>query len=578
MNAKKHYVPFWIKLSLIYSVIVLSIFSITLPLVFPQIIDHSKQEVQRQLDNQAVHVIDTLDYQLETMRNIYIRLKSDSLLQMALQAQDHQEQLQAQKYIIRVISTLSNIWNSAIYIQLYDCRSDYFYSSRSYSTAALVDRSWMDDLDDLHGMYNFHVVLDKNNYDTRCLVIGDTIHQSLIYEKLAYFSVNIVLSSLGNQILPPDFTEGTLQILTDESGNYVLGDRISAEVPFYLLKGGSLKLNGQKYIISQASSAAYGFTYYILTPEKDAYSSLHMLLNAILAIVFGVLVVAISISFLLARQITTPINQLTDMVTNYSGDIDSQNVIWDLKLNNEFSLLNKRLVQMSAKISTLIHDVYEQQIVKQQLELRTLYKSINPHFIYNILDAIQWELRLGQTNAALNTLYTFSHYLRNTLVLNQEQKTVAALRASIQGYCDLQNTVSDEVDCHVQFPSELDSCLVPSMIVLPLVENCFVHAFPDTFSGEKQISVSAETEADFLVIHVEDTGCGISPDDLAVIRQLLAAPLEYELDNNSTRFFALKNIQSRIRLSCGEGYGLKITNLARGTRFSLYLPLQGKEM
>ena len=265
------------------------------------------------------------------------------------------------------------------------------------------------------------------------------------------------------------------------------------------------------------------------------------------------------------------------MVTRYNGNEETHNVIRDLKLNNEFSVLNARLVQMSDKISTLISDVYQQKIARQELELQTLYKTINPHFIYNILDTIQWELRLDRKDCALQTLYSFSHYLRNTLVINQKTETVAALETSVRDYCDLQNTVSDQVHCEIQIPGALADYLVPSMVVLPLVENCFTHAFPADFTGEKNIRISARITEQNLIILVADTGCGIRPEDMSIIRRILEDPLNFELEERSTRFFAIKNIQSRIHLSCGREYGIKISSTENGTDSALYLPLQKKQ-
>lgn len=577
MKKEKTFIPFWLKLFLFYSVIMLCMFAIAQTIVFPQITGHSKSEIQDQLDAQAAHVIDSLEFQLESMRSIYIRLKSDNLLQNALLTEDESEQPQAQKYIIKSINTLSSIWNPSIYITLYDCNSDYFYSSRYLTNTYMGDRTWMNEIDAYHGMFNFRIVIDVNDNDIRCLTIGDTIHKSLLYEKLGYFSVNIIISALESQIFPPDYTDDTLQIMVDENGNYVMGDQIPEQKELPKFSDDVLILNGQKYIISHASSETYGFTHYILIPEQDAYHNLNMLLNLNIATILVVMLITILLSFILARQITIPINQLTSMVAGYNGDAETQHEIRDLHLNNEFSILNDRLVQMSDKITSLIQDVYQQKIIQQQLELRTLYKSINPHFIYNILDTIQWELRLNQTEGAINTLYAFSHYLRNTLVLNQEQKTLKEAKAAIQDYCNLQNIVSDQVIYESRIPESLDSYVIPSMVVLPLVENCYIHAFPNTFEGERKIIVSAHIMEQKLVICVEDTGCGIAPEDLRVIDRILESPLTFELKDGSTRFFAVKNLQSRIHLSCGTQYGLKVSSSGTGTISTLYLPLQKKE-
>ena len=571
------YIPFWLKLFLAYSAVIICVFGIVLTLVFPQIIRHSKAEIKKRMDASSAHVIESLEYQLDTMRSIYIKLKSDPHLQDAFQARSSDAVHAPDRYIIETMNSLSQIWNRSIYIYIYDCQNNTFYNSKLLSSTSMTDSSWINDIEQTHGMFNFRIATDKNDFDKATLTIGDTIHQSLFYKKLAYFSVNINLLSLERQILPPGDTAHTLQIITDRTGAFVLGDHIQPEgTPFHFQED-RLLLNGKQYIVSHAVSPHYGFTHYILVPEQEAYHDLNLVLYVILMTVLGILVMAILISFFLARQTTIPIKQLTDMVTQYNGNDETRPVIKDLHLNNEFSILNTRLIQMADKISTLINDVYQQEINQQQLELQTLYKTINPHFIYNILDTIQWELRLHKTDCALKTLYSFSHYLRNTLVMNQELRTMKALEAAVQDYCDLQNIVSDQINCEIHIPNELADYVIPSMVVLPLVENCFIHAFPDDFSGEKKITVSAHATEENLIISIADTGCGIAQDDLLTIEKVLENPLNFELEEGNTRFFAIKNIQSRIHLSCGKNYGIKITSTEDGTNSVLYLPLQTKQ-
>ena len=571
---KRAYIPFWLKLFSFYSAIIVCLFTITLAVLFPRIVDHSKAEVQNRLNDQAEHVIKNLEYRLDTMRSIYIKIKIDEHIQDAFLANGFSNRLEAQKYVSEKISTLTNIWGREIYVQIYDAVSGTFYNSNIMTTTPMQDQDWIQQINREHGMFSFKIITDYNEGGTRCLFIGDCIKRALIHEKLGYFSVYVNLNELSRQILPPNYTKGTLQILLDQDGNYVLGDWPPGLEGIRLDDQNTLSLDGKKYLICQATSDLYHFTHYILAPEQEAYMDLKVLLNVTMATVLCILVLAIFVSFMLARQITTPIEQLTEMVSRYNGDTATQSEIRDLRLNSEFSILNDHLVRMAQKISSLINDVYQQRILHQQLELQTLYKTINPHFIYNILDTIQWELRLDRKDNAIKTLYAFSHYLRNTLVLNNKQKSLKSVTLSVQDYCELQSNVAEQVSYEFHIPKELESCVLPSMVVLPLVENCYTHAFPEDYEGICKITVSAWTEQEKLVICVEDSGCGISPEDMDTIHEILKGPLDFELKDQSTRFFAVKNIQSRIRLACGPEFGLEIVSTGHGTQSVLYLPLQ----
>lgn len=578
-NMKKSFIPFWLKLFACYSAIIVFMFTLALAIIFPRITTHYKKEAQNQLVEQADQVIDNLEYQLDLMRGIYISIMVDEYLQNAFMNQTSSEDfdIESSKYISEKLSTLSNIWGGTTYVYLYNSASDTFYSSDALSSIALYDKSWLDLAKLNQGMYGFQVSTDGNKVaNPSILSLSGTIRRNIIGEEIGYFCVNLKLPHLKLLIIPPKYTEGTLHILMDKHGTFVMGDSGVMVDQASLTGNETISLDGTKYLVCSSTSKAYGFTHYILTPIEEAYYELHLLINIVIFTIFLIILATIFISYLLAKQITSPIQKLTTMMNSYQGDSDSLSEIQDLQLTNEFSVLNEGLIHMSERINTLINDVYQHQIMHQQLELKTLYKAINPHFIYNVLDSIQWALRLKKTDTAIETLYTFSNYLRNTLILNQDTQTVKAMRNAIQGYCDLHQIFLEDIICEINVPEELDDHILPSMLILPLIENCFLHAFPGDYEKEKKITVDAKIMDSNLVICVADTGTGISAEDLHTIQQVLHNPLSYQLEEDSTRFFALKNVQSRILLTCGADYGMEIDSDTTGTIVTVYLPLQKK--
>lgn len=578
---KKKFVPFWLKLFACYSAIIICMFSIALIIIFPKITSHYRKETQLQLQEQAEQVIDNLEYQLDLMRGIYMSIIIDEHLQNAFLNQDPSDtfSIDSIKYISEKLSTISNIWGGTTYVYLYNNATQTFYSSETLSTISLTDTSWLDIAKTQQGMYTFHVGRDTNRPSHHSILsLSGPIRKDITGNELGYFSVNLKLPIYEALTIPPKFTDGTLHMLFDRNGTFVMGDT-AISVEESLLEGkDSFELDNEKYLVCSVSSKEYGFSHYILTPIEEAYYELNLLINVIVVTICTIILASIFISFFLAKQITSPIEKLTTMMNRYQGDSDSLSVIEDLHLTNEFHVLNDGLIHMSSRINTLINDVYQHQIMHQQLELKTLYKAINPHFIYNVLDSIQWELRFNKTETALETLYTFSNYLRNTLILNQDTQSIQTMRNAVHGYCNLQQILMDDIICEYNIPEELDDYILPSMLVLPLVENCFVHAFPVEYEREKKITISAELMDSNLIIRVKDTGSGICAEDLHTITLLLRNPLSYQLEENSTRFFALKNIQSRILLTCGENYGMEVTSDSAGTLVTMYLPIQKKHL
>ena len=572
--AQKKYIPFWIKLFFCYSTLIVCIGFLILAVIYPRITTHSKKEIRSQMTKQADQVITTLEYQLDQMRGMYIGISIDETLQKLFIGSDHHS-LETRDYIIQKFETMTNIWGNTTFVYLYDTDSELLYDSRSLSTITMVDPSCINHARDHEGMFKFQVIEDTNHsiIPTKVLTIGGALRMNIIGEPVGYFCVNLSLKDVSSLLLSPVYQAGTLQILLDGDGNHILGDQIILpdNISSY---NGTITLDDIEYLIVSSHSTKYNYTHYILTPTKEAYSDLNLLTNVMITTCIISILISILASYIMARQMTSPIKRLTKMVEDYQCDADVPVQLEDLNLSNEFHVLNDGLIHMSERINTLINDVYRHQIMHQQLELKTLYRAINPHFIYNILDTIQWELRLKKTDLAIETLYAFSNYLRNTLILKQDTTKMQSIRTSVDGYCKLQALFYDDVEYEIHIPEDLDEYTLPSMLVLPIVENCFTHAFPDTMEGQKKIIVNAYTDQDYLIITVQDTGIGISEEDLNTIRQVLVNPLSYKLKEDSTRFFAIKNMQSRILLSCGEKYGMEIDSNEHGTKVTLFLPLQ----
>ncbi len=574
---RKNFIPFWLKLFFCYTAIIVCMFSVILAIIYPTVSSHSKKEIQTRLTEQATQVIKQLDFQLDSMRGIYISIMIDETLQDAFIENETSNFLETYSYIIQKMENISNVWNLTTFVQLYDIDSNLFYDSRVLSSAPLTDDRGFEHARQNEGMYKFAVIEDSNlAKGTRTLSIGGTIRKDIVNQELGYFCVKLNLTRLQNLILAPSYTDGTLQILTDSEGKYVIGDNVPLLDALTSTTSDTITFNDTEYLLCKSVSNVYDFSHYILTPVDEAYQELNMLMKAIIMTIIMVILISVVISFLLARQITSPIKKLTNMMNNYQGDANSLSVIQNLNLSSEFHILNDGLIQMSDRITTLINDVYQHEIMHQQLELETLYKAINPHFIYNVLDSIQWVLKLDKKETAIKTLHNFSSYLRNVFILNKDSQTIESMKNAINGYCNLQSILYDDIEFEMHIPEELNHYELPSMLVLPIVENCYTHAFPNDFKGIKRVEVHAFTSKDNLIIQVCDNGCGISEKDLCTIEQLLRAPLSYPLDESSTRFFAFKNLQSRILLSCGADYGMEIKNGEKGTLVTLFLPLKTK--
>ena len=196
--------------------------------------------------------------------------------------------------------------------------------------------------------------------------------------------------------------------------------------------------------------------------------------------------------------------------------------------------------------------------------------QINPHFLYNTLEVINWEAidLLGAGNNISQMLLCLSSNLR---YITQKNGRLVALREELDNlakYITLQKLFTDDkISFSFRIDNQLLESKVPKLILQPLVENALTHGLPNASYGIVRICV--QERCDGVRIKVLDNGKGFSPEKLKTIQN----DLEQENTALRTRHLGLQNIDSRLKLLYGKEYGLSIrTKQSRGTCITVFLP------
>lgn len=205
---------------------------------------------------------------------------------------------------------------------------------------------------------------------------------------------------------------------------------------------------------------------------------------------------------------------------------------------------------------------------KQELKIQLFRSQINPHFFFNTLYSIQSYVLNNEPMQSSRYLGKFARLMRAVLELNENASiSLEKELALLEDYLELEKLrFEDKFDYHIDYPKEMATFSIPTMILQPFVENAVVHAFTEISSGG-QICLSVKEEDSYLLVEIEDNGKGFSKKP---------GP-----DKPGKRSMALELIGQRLKLlsqSDGENYHFKIYNLndqgaKPGTRVRLYLPL-----
>jgi two-component system sensor histidine kinase YesM len=281
-----------------------------------------------------------------------------------------------------------------------------------------------------------------------------------------------------------------------------------------------------------------------------------------------ILVGALLISQKITTGITEPIRKLCE-ITRLAGSGDFA-VRAQEGSKDELAVLNTSFNQMVEKIGNLVEDIRIEQLNLRATELKLLQAQINPHFLYNTLDAIIWQAEAGQTEQVVMMVSSLSDFFRTTLSKGRDYITVAEEEAHIRSYLQIQQfRYRDILEYKIQIPETLYGYQILKLTLQPLVENALYHGIKNK-RGLGHIVVTGQEEDGKLVFTVRDNGIGMKKDRLCFVRQMIAGEQKAE---DSPSGFGLSNVEQRIRLNHGSGYGLTIdSEYGKGTEAKVVIP------
>lgn len=221
----------------------------------------------------------------------------------------------------------------------------------------------------------------------------------------------------------------------------------------------------------------------------------------------------------------------------------------------------------------------EEQVTREQKLLRKaefelLQAQINPHFLYNTLDAIVWSAEAGNQKQVVKMVGSLSDFFRSSLNKGKELVSIREELSHVRSYLEIQQIrYQDILSYDIDVPQELYDNEIPKITVQPVVENALYHGIKNRRGGGKILVTGTVADKDYCII-VSDDGMGMDKDHLEEIRA--------ELSGNSKgngKIYGLYNVNERIKLFYGEEYGISIdSEYEKGTTVTIRLPKKSTEI
>lgn len=307
-----------------------------------------------------------------------------------------------------------------------------------------------------------------------------------------------------------------------------------------------IKIDGTRYLVHYRDLTNGQLKIVGAVKYAELNSSTESLAMGIFLIMLLSLLVIFFLLAIISKSITDPIYKLANAMNNFSGDKDME---LSIPSNNEIGILYRSFNRMVNTIHNLIADVntlYERQKVS---ELKALQAQINPHFLYNTLDSINWMAKKYKANDISLLATSLGNFFRRSLNHGRDFTTIRNELEQIKSYVYIQKVrFKDTFDLYINVDEEIMDFSIVKLTLQPLVENCIIHGFEE-IDYKGIIEITGYRSEDKIILSVSDNGCGTNTEQLNKQVEKEFNPQE------PIEKYGLHNVNQRIKLyfnpSCG---------------------------
>lgn len=399
--------------------------------------------------------------------------------------------------------------------------------------------------------------------------------------EIGYLTMSMKTSYLEDRIQKYDPTEERHIIILDQENNVVLTNAEDSGNDAFTSWASDLDYNSidsessfvdipgdGRMIVNNYQSELTGWKIISLVSLNEISAGPVLIGRTIFLIGFVAIVIGIVVIWISTHYIVKPLNQLRLVM----DEVEKDNFHVQVQINrkDELGRVGDSFNKMMNKINNLISDIYQKDINEKEAQLRALRAQINPHFLYNTLDAINWMAQFDKTDEVSKMTIALSRLLKSSISNNKEFIRLEEEAKYIDDYMTIQKIrFQDKIHYSMQIDEAAKNCLVPKLILQPIVENAMIHGLEKKLENG-YLLIKGYVKNDLLHIQIIDNGVGMDERTMSA----LLKGVYVNRDENKGTGNGILNVQNRIKLLFGREYGLKIdSNENVGSVFEMTLPV-----
>ncbi|GGH31591.1 sensor histidine kinase [Paenibacillus segetis] len=332
------------------------------------------------------------------------------------------------------------------------------------------------------------------------------------------------------------------------------------------------KVNGTSYFIAHNFISSLNLSLIMYVNQNEITRPLNQF-NTLLYVSF---LIAIAVMILYAYSVNLMIHRpLSKLVKTFRMvETDNLDLVIESKTKDEFHYIFQSFNRMASRLKRSIEENYEQKIALQHSQLKQLQSQINPHFLYNSFFNIYMMCKVGDSDSAAELSQKLGSYYQYITRSGSDEVPFFKEYQHALDYCEIQcirfsNRISFEYE---EISSLSNTILVPRLIIQPIVENIFEHAFEDD-TQHGVVYIGAECEEGMVCITVEDNGTLLKDEAIEHLQKKLAMGLK------QVEKTGLINVNNRLQLKYGPGSGLFVSRSKyEGLKVELIVKYESEEV
>lgn len=324
------------------------------------------------------------------------------------------------------------------------------------------------------------------------------------------------------------------------------------------------------YVVEETDLDMYGLRILLLFDNKELIERQAEVQRLVFPILIIMILLVVGCAYFYSRDFSSRVACLVQKFKRAeTGDMTIQNPI---EGNDEISVLDRQFSHMLMKLDQLIKTNYIQQLENKEAQLRNLQLQINPHFLYNTLETISSIAAVKQAFVVCDMCQKLGAIFRYSLGKDYgEVVTLEQELEHMQNYIFIQKIrYGSRLEVFYNVEVDASQFRIPRFILQPIVENAILHGLGE-LTGTGTLEISVYEQDGKLLIKIADDGVGMDGEKVAELNEYINAAKDQK---DSKKSIGIRNVNQRIKLSCGEEYGVTITSYPyQGSCFSLWLPI-----